>query len=156
MGEDIERNICIYGELSNLYEQNLSTIVFACSLKHTKLLHKICILSGMKVAKIDDKTSASIRKKIVKDFKNKEIKIIFNYGVLSTGFDAPGTEVIFIARPTTSPIIYSQMLGRGLRGPKFGGKSECLLIDVKDNLIGLPDEKYCFTLFDNYYKKLHE
>ena len=152
MGEDVERNICIFGELSNLYEQNLSTIVFACSLKHTKLLHKICILSGMKVAKIDDKTSSQNRKKIVQDFKNKEIKIIFNYGVLSTGFDAPGTEAIMIARPTTSPVIYSQMLGRGLRGPKFGGKTECLLIDLKDNLLGLPDEKSCFTLFDNYYK----
>ena len=152
MGEDVERNICIFGELSNLYEQNLSTIVFACSLKHTKLLHKICILSGMKVAKIDDKTSNQNRKQIVQDFKNKEIKIIFNYGVLSTGFDAPGTEAILIARPTTSPVIYSQMLGRGLRGPKFGGKSECLLIDLKDNLLGLPDEKTCFTLFDNYYK----
>ena len=152
MGEDVERNICIFGELSNLYEQNLSTIVFACSLKHTKLLHKICILSGMKVAKIDDKTSSQNRKKIVQDFKNKEIKIIFNYGVLSTGFDAPGTEAIMIARPTTSPVIYSQMLGRGLRGPKFGGKSECLLIDLKDNLLGLPDEKSCFTLFNNYYK----
>lgn len=156
MGEDIERNMCIYGELSNLYEQNLSTIVFACSLRHTKLLHKICILSGMKVAKIDDKTSNHNRKKIVKDFKNKEIKIIFNYGVLSTGFDAPGTEAILIARPTTSPIIYSQMLGRGLRGPKFGGKSECLLIDLKDNLIGLPDEKTCFTLFNNYYIKNYD
>lgn len=152
MGEDVERNICIFGELSNLYEQNLSTIVFACSLKHTKLLHKICILSGMKVAKIDDKTSGQSRKQIVQDFKNKEIKIIFNYGVLSTGFDAPGTEAILIARPTTSPVIYSQMLGRGLRGPKFGGKTECLLIDLKDNLIGLPDEKSCFTLFDNYYR----
>ena len=152
MGEDVERNICIFGELSNLYEQNLSTIVFACSLKHTKLLHKICILSGMKVAKIDDKTSSQNRKKIVQNFKNKEIKIIFNYGVLSTGFDAPGTEAIMIARPTTSPVIYSQMLGRGLRGPKFGGKTECLLIDLKDNLLGLPDEKSCFTLFDNYYK----
>ena len=152
MGEDVERNICIFGELSNLYEQNLSTIVFACSLKHTKLLHKICVLSGMKVAKIDDKTSNQNRKKIIQDFKNKEIRIIFNYGVLSTGFDAPGTEAILIARPTTSPVIYSQMLGRGLRGPKFGGKSECLLIDLKDNLIGLPDEKSCFTLFDNYYQ----
>ena len=40
MGEDVERNICIFGELSNLYEQNLSTIVFACSLKHTKLFTK--------------------------------------------------------------------------------------------------------------------
>ena len=153
MGEDIERNICIYGELSNLYENNLSTIVFACSLKHTKLLHKICILSGMKVAKIDDRTSSQNRKNIVKKFKDKEIKIIFNYGVLSTGFDAPGTDAILIARPTTSPIIYSQMLGRGLRGTAFGGKPECLLIDVKDNLIGLPDEKSCFTLFDNYYIK---
>ena len=151
MGEDVERNICIFGELSNLYEQNLSSIVFACSLKHTKLLYKICVLSGMKVAKIDDKTSNQNRKKIVRDFKNKDIKIIFNYGVLSTGFDAPGTEAILIARPTTSPVIYSQMLGRGLRGPKFGGKSECLLIDLKDNLIGLPDEKTCFTLFNNYY-----
>ena len=34
---------------------------------------------------------------------------------------------IMIARPTTSPVIYSQMLGRGLRGPKFGGKTECLV-----------------------------
>jgi DNA repair protein RadD len=152
MGEDVERNICIFGELSDLYEKQLSTIVFACSLKHTKLLHKICVLSGMKVAKIDDKTSNQARKKIVKEFKNKEVRIIFNYGVLSTGFDAPGTDAILIARPTTSPIIYSQMLGRGLRGPKFKGKAECILVDVKDNLIGLPDEKSCFTLFDKYYK----
>ena len=94
MGEDVERNICIFGELSDLYEKQLSTIVFACSLKHTKLLHKICVLSGMKVAKIDDKTSNQARKKVVKEFKNKEVRIIFNYGVLSTGFDAPGTDAI--------------------------------------------------------------
>ena len=28
MGEDVERNICIFGELSNLYEQNLSKLLF--------------------------------------------------------------------------------------------------------------------------------
>jgi superfamily II DNA or RNA helicase len=153
MGEHTERNICIYGELRSLYEKGFNTIVFACSLKHAKLLHRICILTKMKVAKIDDKTRAQQRRKIVKDFKNGDIKIIFNYGVLSTGFDAPGTEAILIARPTTSPVIYSQMLGRGLRGPKFGGKSECLLIDLKDNLIGLPDEKDCFSLYNKYYNK---
>ena len=153
MGEDTERNICIYGELRSLYEKGFNTIVFACSLKHAKLLHRICILTKMKVAKIDDKTRTQQRKKIVKDFKNADIKIIFNYGVLSTGFDAPGTEAILIARPTTSPVIYSQMLGRGLRGPNFGGKSECLLIDLKDNLIGLPDEKDCFSLYNKYYNK---
>ena len=44
MGEDIERNICIYGELSNLYQNNLSTIVFACSLKHTKLSQNLYLV----------------------------------------------------------------------------------------------------------------
>jgi superfamily II DNA or RNA helicase len=105
----------------------------------------------MKVAKMVDTTRYQQRKKIVRDFRNGDIKIIFNYGVLSTGFDAPGTDAILIARPTTSPVLYSQMLGRGLRGPKFKGKEECLLIDIKDNLKGLPDEKLCFTLFNKYY-----
>ena len=43
----------------------------------------------MKVGKIDDKTSYQKRKEIVNNYKTGEIKIIFNFGVLSTGFDAP-------------------------------------------------------------------
>lgn len=151
MEKDEERNICIYGELQSLYERDMNTIVFACSLDHTKLLHKICILTGMNVGKIDDKTSYKKRKQLIGAYKSGQIKIIFNYGVLSTGFDAPGTKAILITRPTTSPILYSQMIGRGLRGPKFKGNKECLLIDMKDNLIGLPDEKDCFSLYNKYY-----
>ena len=151
MEKDEERNICIYGELQSLYERDMNTIVFACSLDHTKLLHKICILTGMNVGKIDDKTSYKKRKQLIDAYKSGQIKIIFNYGVLSTGFDAPGTKAILITRPTTSPILYSQMIGRGLRGPKFKGNKECLLIDMKDNLIGLPDEKDCFSLYNKYY-----
>jgi len=151
MEKDEERNICIYGELQSLYERDMNTIVFACSLDHTKLLHKICILTGMNVGKIDDKTSYKKRKQLIGAYKSGQIKIIFNYGVLSTGFDAPGTKAILITRPTTSPILYSQMIGRGLRGPKFKGNKECLLIDMKDNLIGLPDAKDCFSLYNKYY-----
>lgn len=153
MGQDNERNICILTELQNLYDSGYSVIVFACSLEHSKLLNSLCVLLNMKTASIDDKTRPGERKKIIKNFKDKNIKIIFNYGVLSTGFDAPGTNAILITRPTTSPILYSQMLGRGLRGPKLNGNKECLLIDIKDNLIGLPDERECFTLFDKYYIK---
>ena len=82
MGEDTERNICIFGELQSLYEKGYSTIVFACSLKHAKLLHRICTLSKMKVAKIVDTTRYQQRKKIVKDFIRKicgENFLIFGY-----------------------------------------------------------------------------
>jgi len=151
MSEDNERNICILAELKNLYDKGNSVIVFACSLEHSKLLNSLCVLLDMNTASIDDKTRPNKRKKIIKEFKEKKIKIIFNYGILSTGFDAPGTNAILIARPTTSPILYSQMLGRGIRGPKLNGNKVCLLIDIKDNLIGLPDERQCFALFNKYY-----
>ena len=151
MGKDIQRNLCIIAQLKQLYEQDYSILVFACSLEHSKLLSECCILLDMKVASIDDSTSSHNRKKYIQDFKQKKIKIIVNYGVLSTGFDAPKTNAIFITRPTTSPVLYSQMLGRGLRGPKVEGSETCLLVDIQDNLAGLPDEKVCFTLFEDYY-----
>ena len=128
-----------------------SIIVFACSLEHSKLLNEICILLDINCASIDDKTSFNSRKKFIEDFKNKKINVIFNYGVLSTGFDAPNTNTVMIVRPTASPIMYSQMLGRGLRGPKVNGNEECWLIDLKDNLKGLPDERNCFTMYNEYY-----
>ena len=43
------------------------------------------------------------------------------------------------------------MLGRGLRGPEVNGNEECWLIDLKDNLKGLPDERNCFTMYNEYY-----
>ena len=153
MEKDIERNLCIIAQLKQLYEQDYSILVFACSLEHSKLLSECCILLDMKVASIDDSTSSHNRKKYIQDFRQKKIKIIVNYGVLSTGFDAPKTNAIFITRPTTSPVLYSQMLGRGLRGPKVEGSETCLLVDIQDNLAGLPDEKVCFTLFEDYYLK---
>ena len=128
-----------------------SIIVFACSLEHSKLLNEICILLNINCASIDDKTSFNSRKKFIEDFRNKKINIIFNYGVLSTGFDAPNTNTVMIARPTASPIMYSQMLGRGLRGLEVNGNEECWLIDLKDNLKGLPDERNCFTMYNEYY-----
>ena len=70
--------------------------------------------------------------------------------MLTTGFYATNIECVFIARPTQSIVLYSQMLGRGLRGPQMGGKERCLLIDVKDNLKKF-DEKMAFSHFNNYW-----
>jgi superfamily II DNA or RNA helicase len=93
------------------------------------------------------------RRKYIEMYKNREIKVLFNYGVLTHGFDAPNTDVVIIGRPTQSPILYSQMIGRGLRGPKVGGNKECILVDIKDNIVGLPNERRTFTMYRNNYTK---
>ena len=93
----------------------------------------------------------SLRRHIVNEFKNGSISVLFNYGVLSTGFDAPNINTVMIARPTTSIVLYSQMVGRGMRGRSVGGSEKCLLIDVKDNFenFGKPQDVYNF--FDDFW-----
>jgi superfamily II DNA or RNA helicase len=54
--------------------------------------------------------------------------------VLSTGFDAPRTDMILIARQVFSPVRYMQIVGRGLRGVKNGGTARCRIVTVLDNL----------------------
>lgn len=61
---------------------------------------------------------------IINEFKNERIDFIFNYGVLTTGFDAPKTQNIVICRPINSNILYEQIIGRGVRGIKFGGMED--------------------------------
>ena len=61
--------------------------------------------------------------------------ILCNYGILTTGFDAPQTSAIVIARPTKSYVLYAQMVGRGIRGIKAGGNKTCEISTVIDSNI---------------------
>ena len=151
IAENEERNLAILLHLKKYYSKNKSIIVFALSLDHAGLLNDLSNIVGMKSASIDKDTEMTNRRKFIKQFKNKEINILFNYGVLTTGFDAPNTNVIFIARHTNSPVLYNQMIGRGIRGTRVGGNKECIIVDVEDNIIGMPNERSSFTMFrDNF------
>jgi DNA repair protein RadD len=77
--------------------------------------------------------------------------VLLNYGVLTTGFDAPKTDVCIIARPVRSIVLYSQMVGRILRGPKNKGNKTNTLYTIKDNL-GHGDYDELFNSFNEFYK----
>ena len=71
---------------------------------------------------------------MIEQFRSGQLSVLSNYGVLTTGFDAPKVRAVVVARPTASPLLYEQMIGRGMRGPRFGGTEKCLVIDVEDNI----------------------
>ena len=153
LGENQNRNLCILAQIIKYYREDKSIIVFACSLDHASFLNEMCSQKQIKSASIDKNTTMTSRRKYIDLYKNREIKVLFNFGVLTHGFDAPNTDIVIIARPTQSPILYSQMIGRGLRGPEVGGNAECILVDIKDNILGLPNERRTFTMYrDNYSK----
>ena len=63
----------------------------------------------------------------------KKAIVLCNYGVLTTGFDAPKTSCVIIARPINSLIIYSQTVGRALRGPAANGTEYAKIITIVPN-----------------------
>lgn len=114
----------IMQELRALNQSQTPTIVFACSVKHGQLLSSMLTLEDIPNALVIGEMSAIERREAIRKFKDtkNDMNILINYEVLTTGFDATNIECVFIARPTQSVVLYSQMLGRGLRGPQMGGK----------------------------------
>jgi superfamily II DNA or RNA helicase len=55
-----------------------------------------------------------------------------------------------VARPTFSPVLYQQMIGRGLRGPLNGGKERCLIVNVEDNITQFGEE-LAFRQFEHLW-----
>ncbi|WP_034590594.1 DEAD/DEAH box helicase [Enterocloster asparagiformis] len=148
-----ERNTKITNRLIELNNQGKPTIVFACSVEHGKMLSAALTMNGVANGHIFGDMDAADRKTIISRFKDKNdnMNILINYEVLTTGFDSTNIKCVFITRPTQSVVLYSQMLGRGLRGPMMGGNETCLLIDVEDNLKQFNTESEAFNFFNDYW-----
>lgn len=148
-----ERNKAIMQKLRMLHMEKVPTIVFACSVDHAKMLSAMLTLEGIPNSLVVGELDTMDRKNAIEIFKKKDsgVDIIINYEVLTTGFDSKNIRCVFITRPTKSIVLYSQMLGRGLRGPMMGGNENCQLIDVDDNLQAF-DNETAFSHFNDYWR----
>lgn len=70
---------------------------------------------GASAAVVSSETSKADREEILRKFKTKEINVVANVGVLTTGFDFPELATVVLARPTMSLALYYQMVGRAIR-----------------------------------------
>ena len=104
-----------------------STIVFASGVKHSQHLAECFAEAGISVAHLDGSTPNPERMEILNKFHSGEVTVICNCMVLTEGFDAPRAEVCVLARPTKSPSLYIQMVGRVLR--PYEGKDIATVID---------------------------
>ncbi|MBR4027165.1 MAG: DEAD/DEAH box helicase family protein [Lachnospiraceae bacterium] len=147
------RNTAILQKLRILHSEKKPTIVFACSVTHAKMLSAMLTLEGIPNSLVVGSLDAIDRRKAIEEFKdrNSGVDIIINYEVLTTGFDSKNIKCVFITRPTKSIVLYSQMLGRGLRGPLMGGNESCQLIDIDDNLQAF-DNETAFSHFNDYWR----
>jgi len=148
------RNLSIILRVKQLSQRHKRILVFAASVEHSNLLATVIKAYGLNAHSITSKTLPHIRKRRIIEYKEdtSDVRILCNYGVLTTGFDAPKTSAAVIARPTKSLVLYSQMIGRAMRGKKANGNDEAEIVTVIDrNLPGFRSVSEAFLNWEDVY-----
>lgn len=150
LASDEQRTILIINEALRLAEHHQRIILFAPSVESSSMISFILESQGVYSRTVTGETNPALRKEFIDDFKNddKQTKVLCNYGVLTTGFDAPKTSAAIIGRPTTSLVLYSQMVGRAIRGINAGGNAEAEVVTIIDQ--DLPGFRSVSEAFENW------
>ena len=105
-------------------------VIFTVSIAHALALARTFKECGVTCEAVYCSMRREERQKVLADYENHKLQMLTNVGVLTEGWDVPDTDIIIMARPTKSKVLYIQCIGRGLRiAPN---KSDCLIIDLVD------------------------
>lgn len=122
-----DKNRLVAAEIVRLGFERKSWLVFCAGVAHAQHIATALQAQGITTECVTGETPSAERDRILTDFKAGRITALTNANVLTTGFDAPGIDLIAMLRPTMSPGLYVQMAGRGLRiAPN---KTDCLVLD---------------------------
>ena len=119
-------------EVFRLAGDRRSWLVFCSGIKHAGHVRDAIRARGATAEMVSGDTPPEERDAILQGLKQGRIRAVTNCGVLTTGFDAPNIDLIVLLRATTSPGLYLQILGRGMR--TFPGKENCLVLDYAGNI----------------------
>ncbi|MBS6930225.1 MAG: DEAD/DEAH box helicase family protein [Lachnospiraceae bacterium oral taxon 082] len=142
MAESAARNKLIVETYKEKQDEYGQTIVFAVNVIHaiqlSELFNKAGIKSDFVVSDIRDgvtgvTVSREDNERKLEAYRNGELQVLVNVNILTEGVDLPKTKTVFLARPTVSSILMTQMVGRALRGTAAGGTSSAYIVSFIDH-----------------------
>jgi len=123
-----------------------SVLIFAASVHHARHIQQVLQQrTQQEVGLVTGNTPASERAELLARFKGQPVqadifghhkpplKYLVNVNVLTTGFDAPNIDCVVLLRPTNSPGLYYQMVGRSFR--LHPSKQDALILDFGGNIL---------------------
>jgi DNA repair protein RadD len=156
LARDKQWNLKVIQTVVELLERKHRRIlVFAASVDHCRLVAAVLSGMGIDAEFVTADSPPRRRNQVIGRFKGATPRpmVLCNFGVLTTGFDAPAASAAVIARPTNSLVLYSQMIGRVIRGPKAGGTATCEIVTVVDpELPGFGDVAEAFVNWEDVWE----
>ena len=136
------RNRLIVDTYRNGQKKYGQTIVFAVNIDHAialnALFRKEGIASDYVVSSLRDTAtgvtvSREDNERKLQAYREGKLQVLINVNILTEGVDLPKTGTVFLARPTVSTILMTQMVGRALRGPAAGGTDTAYIVSFVDD-----------------------
>jgi DNA repair protein RadD len=118
-------------ELVKFGKNYKSWLVFAIDIEHADHINDELRRHGINSEVLHSRSDTD-RHELKEKFVYKQIRAIVSVGMITTGFDAPNIDLLVLLRPTKSPVLHVQMIGRGLR--TCNGKDHCLVLDFAGNI----------------------
>ncbi len=118
----------------------LKGLAFCVSVAHATFMAEFFNRSGLPAVALSGADSQMTRTAAVQQLSRGELKMICSCDVFNEGIDIPDANAILLLRPTQSPVIFQQQIGRGLRLAK--GKEACLVLDF----VGLYTNEFRFDV----------
>lgn len=104
---------------------------FCCSISHADFMADAFRRSGIRAAAVHSGSTSAPRSIALDQLEQRELEVIFTVDLFNEGVDVPALDTILMLRPTESPVVFLQQLGRGLR--RHPGKDRLDVIDLVGN-----------------------
>lgn len=148
---DVMRGAKIIGDIVGEYKRlapDKSAICYCVNVAHSKEVAQAFNEAGIPAAHCDGDTPATVRNKIVDDFRRGNLKILCNAELFGEGFDVPNMQAVILARPTQSLTLFIQQSMRPLRPDPDDPNKVAVIIDHVQNFArhGLPNSPQQWSL----------
>jgi superfamily II DNA or RNA helicase len=115
LAEDNRRNRLIVDHWRSKQADYAKTIVFACTIQHANTLCRMFSHDGTAARVVHSHQRPEDNESALKRFREGSVQLLIGVAMLTHGIDVPDARTVVLTRPTTSDILYAQMIGRGAR-----------------------------------------
>jgi len=107
------------------------TLAFCASRHHSDFMNEFFLTRGVRCASVHSGPTSAPRHESIDALRTGDLEVIFTVDLFNEGLDVPDIDTVLMLRPTESPVIFLQQLGRGLRTQE--GKDALTVIDFIGN-----------------------
>jgi superfamily II DNA or RNA helicase/HKD family nuclease len=107
--------------------RRIRALGFCVSVEHAQFMARVFREAGLPASAVWADSSEQERRGALRDLASGALNVLFSVDLFNEGVDVPAVDTVLFLRPTDSPTLFLQQLGRGLR--RSPGKTFCTVLD---------------------------